>query len=263
MHASYRCFCLLLTSLPLLAELDADTRPEFQAAAWAGITIDTFAAEELRRYLNPDASGKLHERAVFGFDFEYRLDRPLWIYGRTSHGVRSAELDCRQAPNLPACDSAFRTPPSGPVAAQALYMLRNATSLEAAFGLRYEFLALQRESASPAKVYLKAQAGFASVAGGDSDVADMHHVGLGVIATKGVFRGSYIEAGWGRSDVFHSHRRGRAKVEACLERSIHSAGGPLSFFVRMAVDTDLRSGADAVQTSVGFRLDVGRLWTIR
>ncbi len=142
-------------------------------------------------------------------------------------------------------------------------MLRSATSLEADFGLRYEFLTLERESATPAKVYLNAQAGFASVAGGDSDVADMHHVGLGVIATKGVFRGSYIEAGWGRSDVFHAHRRGRAKVEACLERSVRSAGGPLSFFVRMAVDTDLRSGSDAVQTSAGFRFDAGRMWTIR
>ena len=261
MRSTHTCYCLLLTALPLLAQTPSDGRPEFQAEAWAGITIDTFAAEELRRYLNPDASGKLHERAVFGFDFEYRLSRPLWVWGATSHGVRSAELDCGLAPGLPACDSALRMPPAGPVAREALYMLRNATTLEAALGLRYEFLALQRDSGTPAKAYLKAQAGFASVAGGGSDVADMHDLALGVIATKGVFCGSYIDAGWGRSDVFRTHRRGRAKVEGRLERSVSSAGGPLSFFVQMAVDTDLRTGSDAVQTSLGFRFDIGRIWT--
>ncbi len=39
MHASYY-FCLLLAALPLLADAASDARPDFQAAAWAGITIE-------------------------------------------------------------------------------------------------------------------------------------------------------------------------------------------------------------------------------
>ena len=48
----------------------ADEREDFEATAYLGLAIDTFAAEELNRYLNPEANGDVQERSIFVFDFE-------------------------------------------------------------------------------------------------------------------------------------------------------------------------------------------------
>ena len=62
----------------------------FLATFFTGLQIDSFAAEELRRYLNPEESGKILERMIAGFDFQYRMfGKPddtgnnVWIYGET------------------------------------------------------------------------------------------------------------------------------------------------------------------------------------
>src|SRR5687768_16905637 len=64
----------------------------FLASFYTGVMVDSFAAEELRRYLNPDESAKVVERVIAGFDFQYRLmgsnddSHPaLWVYGETVH----------------------------------------------------------------------------------------------------------------------------------------------------------------------------------
>lgn len=188
-----------------------DERGDFEASAFAGLSIDSFAASELNRYINPDASGKIKERAVAGVDFAYRLygdpavprSQQLWVYGETVHGLRSADVDCAANPSVPVCKGALTLGSLKP-GDGFLYMLRNATSLEAFAGLRWEFATLRAGGNHPARVYVNAQFDFVSMAGSGNDVMDLHHLGPGLTAVNGRFSGSRLEAGYGRSDFFSS-----------------------------------------------------------
>jgi hypothetical protein len=259
-----------------------DCRSAFTASAYLGLAIDTFAGSQTRQYLNPNASSGTQERAIGGFDFGFRLSGPpndkavssqdhdghdiykahfisspqLWLYGETLHGTRSAELDCSKSPakDLLACTGSLATPANP--GDQLLYIIRNASSLEGYMGLRYEFLTLQPGSGSPANVYLKAQAGFLTVAGASS-LKDIHHLGIGAVVTKNDYSGSYLEVGWGRNDLFQSRPRGRWQIDGYLQRRIAST--PFSFFAQVVVDTDLGYGADGVQSYIGFNLSLDQL----
>jgi hypothetical protein len=227
-----------------------------------GLGIDTFAAKDLRLYLNPNDSGGVEERFVAGIDFEYRLmgngdvaGHKLWVFGETVHGLRSAEVDCKAAPTLEVCKP-FLEQIANP-GAPALYILRNASSLEAFAGLRWEFGTIQPAS-DAAKLYLIAQAGFLSVARSGGDVLDAHHVGLGVLAVKGRFEGSHLEVGFGRSDVFLTHPHRRLKIDGLL--SMGKADGFLRPFVQFTVDSDLGSGPDSIQSYIGVDFDIGKLF---
>src|SRR5439155_24624019 len=101
----------------------ADCRESFEASFYLGMSIDGFAAGEVRRYLNPGAADVLQERGLAGINFAYRLlgaqnNTPasvdaghptpeeektmartskagqLWVYGETTHGTRSMDLNC-------------------------------------------------------------------------------------------------------------------------------------------------------------------------
>lgn len=248
---------------PPLAE--AGERDTLRASAFFGLGIDSFAAKDLRLYLNPNDSGSVEERFVAGIDFEYRLfgdkrveGHKLWILGETVHGLRSAEVDCQAAPKLEVCQP-FLDQIANP-AAPALFILRKATSLEAFAGLRWEFATIQRAEADAAKLYLKAQAGFLSVARSGGDVLDSHHLGLGLLAVKGRFEGSYLEVGVGRSDVFLIHPQPRLKVDALLSMGRADGSGFLRPFVQFTVDSDLGSGADSIQSFLGVDFDINRLF---
>jgi len=242
-----------------------DERQDMEASAYVGIAIDTFAASELKNYLNPGVSGELTERAVAGFNFDYRLlgdparpsSQQLWVYGETVHGMRSADVDCSKTPNIPTCATFDPKKPE-----QAfIYMLRNATSLEAFAGLRWEFATLQKHGLPPARVYLKGQFGFLTVTRGGSDLVDMHHVGLGLVATRGRFLDSHLEAGYGKTDLFLKHPNGRLKIDGHLTWQpnwMKSLG--LRPFAQMTVDSDGRRGADSVQTYLGISFDLDRLF---
>jgi hypothetical protein len=249
---------------------DADPRcarcdTSFIGSFYTGVLIDSFAAEELRRYLNPDESSKVVERVIAGFDFQYRLmgdpadtHPALWVYGETLHGIRSADVDCADDTNLAVCQ------PFQDILNRAgertLFILRKATSLEAFAGVRYEFLDLQRAGREAARLYLKAQAGFLTVSGSGHDVVDVHHVALGAGAVRGNFQGSYLEVGLGRTDLFETKPRGRLKVDGFLTwpvRWLDKIGQP---FVQMTVDSDLGDGADSIQSFIGFDFNLTRLW---
>jgi hypothetical protein len=239
-----------------------DERRTFGATFYTGLGIDTFAANELSRYLNPEDSGGLRERGVAGFDFEYRLigkpedSRQFWVYGETVHGVRSADVDCEKNPGLPVCEDFDPTNP-GP----ALAILRNATSLEAMLGLRFEFAKLAPDSESPSRAYLSLQAGFLTVAGNGGDVVDMHEVALGVTATGGRYRGSFLQAGFGRSDLYLDKAKDRWKIDGLLQwhpAAWQKAGA--APFVELVVDADAGSGSDSVQTYVGVDFDLDRFF---
>ncbi len=246
---------------------ESDCREDFEASAYTGLAIDTFASDELKKYLNPDASGGLKQRGIFGFDFAYRLHRgenalsapssntrwqnQLWVYGETLHGVRSVDVDCKANSFLTVCKDALSVT-TNPLQ-EGLFILRNATSLEGYMGLRYEFLGLNQKGSHPANLYIKGQLGFLTVSNNGGDVLDMHHIALGAIATKGPFQGSYLEAGWGRSDVFAIHRRRRFKIDGYLE---HKIGAGVSFFTQLFVDSDFGKGSDAIQSFIGLNFDI-------
>jgi hypothetical protein len=248
-----------------------DCREDFEAALYLGVGVDTFAASELSGYLNPQAATSSKERGVGGFNFGYRLvgspataaklgkgwlrTTQLWVYGETVHGVRSSDVDCAKHRDFPTCAdylglSAFknRTPEN------LFYIIRNATSIEGFTGLRWEFLTLQDGGKSPANLYLKGQLGFLKVSGSPDDAVDMHHVGLGAIATKGGFQGSYLEAGFGRSDLYGIKSRDRWKFDGYLSRQLGESG--VSFFTQIVVDSDFGKGSDSVQTYFGLEFDL-------
>ena len=50
-----------------------DNRETFEASAYAGIGVDSFAADDLKKYLNPNDSSNIQERFIAGFDFAYRV----------------------------------------------------------------------------------------------------------------------------------------------------------------------------------------------
>jgi hypothetical protein len=246
-----------------------DCRGTFEASAYLGLAIDTFASGDTRKYLNPNAPSGPMERMVGGIDFGYRLvghpllrsevlhwawANQLWVYGETVHGVRSSDVDCTKNPTFLTCQTALAIP--GRAADQILYTFRNATSLEGFAGLRYEFLTLQPRSLSPANLYVKAQAGFLTVSGTAGAAKAVHHVGLGAVATKGGFQDSYLEFGFGRNDLFAEHRLSRWKVDAYLSKALSNG---VSFFVQMTVDTDIGPGADSIQSFLGFNFDLKRI----
>ena len=284
-----------------------DTRGVFPAKFGIALAIDTFAGADELHYLNPQDSGDIHLRSAGGFTFAYRLlgdadrvrdqnqsdvdwnGKNLWIYGETIHGVRSADTKC-QATNaqttgsngqsgtasgtsivstLPVCQRNLVVP-ANPTD-QLYYILRNATSLEGRAGLRFEFLSLQQNSDIPANLYLKAEAGFLDLAGTSGSALDMHKIALGATATRGRLQDSYLEAGWGRSDVFTTNKRRRLKVDGTLELQLSDpqkadstatkiASGT-SFFARITVDSDLGPGSDAIQSYIGFKFNLTQIAT--
>jgi hypothetical protein len=135
--------------------------------------------------------------------------------------------------------------------------LRNATSLEGFAGLRWEFLSVQRNSKFPISVYAKGQAGFLTVADGPDDAAGMHHGGLGIIVTRGPLEGSYLEGGFGITELFNDKPKDRWKFDMLLSHAINDT---VSFFAQIVVDSDFGDGADSIQSYIGFDFDLVELF---
>ncbi|MBZ5589905.1 MAG: hypothetical protein LAO05_15220 [Acidobacteriia bacterium] len=225
-----------------------------------GYAIDSFAGSATKQYLNPSVSGDIQERWVAGFDFAYCLTgdpepgkHQIWLYGRTVHGVRSSDVDCRQNPDTPVCKD-YGTD----FGEQHLYILRNARTLEGFVAARWELPALPG-TGDLARPYLKAQAGFLTVANNGGDVVGVHHVGVGIVAISGSYRDSFLEVGYGRTDLFATNPTKRWKVGGFL--TWHKASQEWSGvapFAAMVVDTDLGRGADSIQSYVGLSIQLDR-----
>jgi hypothetical protein len=145
-----------------------------------------------------------------------------------------------------------------------LAVLRNASSLEAFSGLRLEFLKLHRGAESSANLYVKSQLGFITVENNSAGVVDSHtKLGLGAIMTSGPFSGSYLETGWGKTDLFATHRGRRFKVDGYIQWKVPIAEQNHQFaiypFFQLSVDSDFGPGSDDVRTYYGINLNIREL----
>jgi hypothetical protein len=254
-------------SAPLMVDVEPwegpyeDERDDFGANAYIGLAIDTFGAEELHKYLNPEANGELHERSIFGFDFSYRLfqrgSRQVWVYGETLHGVRSEDIDCAETPELPSCKQELAEFGAS-LAKASLFLLRNASSLEAYVGVRVELAHLNLPGQHPAAVYVNFQPGFLQVTGSDGDAKGAHHVGVGAQAVGGAMEGSYLEVGFGKTDLFKLNRDRRFKFDGMLVRQLGDTG--FALFAQLYADVDFRDGSDSIQSYFGLNFDVSKLF---
>jgi hypothetical protein len=84
------------------------------------------------------------------------------------------------------------------------------------------------------------------------------------VAAKGLFRDSFLETGWGKSDIFRLHAGRRFKIHGYLSWDL---GGEDSWlarhgmkpFIEITVDSDFGKGADSVRSYYGFNFDLGKL----
>jgi hypothetical protein len=258
---------------PVLAQQKpaTDSREDFQAAFYAGAAIDSFASSEAKQYIGYAASDSGPKSGyAAGVDFAYRLAarKPetlvpvqLWVFGETVHGQRSSDVNCSQSQgtgSTPAVCAGFN-PNSAPDA--FLAVLRNAGSLEACAGLRLEFLRLNAGSSHPANLYLKSQFGFLTVQNNGGDVVDDHtKLAVGAMVTSGPFTGSYLDVGWGRTDLFAIHRGRRAKVNGYIEWDA-GIGGKVDVhpYFQMVVDSDFGPGSDDVRSYYGIKVEIRSL----
>ncbi len=258
-HAALTAAVLL--AAPGATARAADSRSNFESLFYLGLGVDSFAAQELRLYLNPEASGQKQERGVGGFDFAYRVwgksadARQVWLYGETVHGVRSADLDLSSEDSL----ASFRLTGYANPGARTLYMVRNATSLEGFFGMKWEFLKIndKKDDENTATVYLMSEYGFLSVAGLGNDIVDESRYGLGVACVSGNLKDSHLEVGTGRTDLFAAHHWWRFKVDAMLNwttEAMRQKG--FSMFSQLTLDSDVGPGSDSIQSYLGFSLNL-------
>ena len=254
------------------SDMSYDTRRDFQGTFYAGANIDSFASNETKQYIGYTAtdSGPKTGYAA-GVDFEYRFIKrntesrwpvQLWLSGETVHGQRSTEVDCSQSKgtgsSAPTVCAGFN-PNTAPEA--FLAVLRNSSSLEAYAGARLELLKLNRSSNYSANLYVKSQLGFITVQDNGADVVDDHlKLALGTIMTNGPFNGSYLDVGWGRTDLFAVHRSRRFKVDGYVqwEAKITDEVRIYPFF-QMVLDSDFGRGSDDVRTYYGINMDIRTL----
>jgi hypothetical protein len=246
----------------------ADEREKFEASGFVGASIDSFAAKPVQQVLGYKSSDTGPKTGfVAGINFAYRLTPKdsknlpvqLWVYGETVHGQRSAEIQCDKT--IPDTD---RSPLCKELSAlnardQFFAVLRNASSLEGFFGLRLEFLQL-REDKNSAALYFKSQLGLITMQENGGDAIDDHiKFAFGAIMTSGVFQGSYLETGLGRTDLFKEHRGRRFKVDGYVQWRIIESQKWIAPFFQLSVNSDFGPGADDIRTYYGINFDLREL----
>jgi hypothetical protein len=150
---------------------------------------------------------------------------------------------------------------------QFIAILRNASTLEAFVGGRYEFPLRQGSTGSPARMFVNLQLGFLDISGGGGDVVDMHHLGVGAMAVKGIFAQSFLEVGVGKNDVFLRHPNRRYIVDGylCIDPNaipgldvlFTQPDGRVRPFVELTGDFDFGHHSDSVQTYFGLNFNFG------
>jgi hypothetical protein len=240
----------------------ADEREPFDAHLYVGDSVSSFSASEVKRFENPADTNEVRQGFVAGLDFDYRLKRwsdarNLWIFGETVHGLRSVEVDCRKNPDAAPCVS------GGLSGTSALFVIRNSRSLEAYLGFQLDLARVNPDTEHEGRIFLRAQGGFMTVARSGADFVDNHFAGLGVTLVTGRFRGSYLDGGWGRTDLYFIHRDDRLKIDGYLTwapgKGLRRPRRCLRGFAEFYVDTDVGRGSDTALVYFGVELDVDDL----
>jgi len=250
-----------------------DERTPFTVSGYFGMAIDNFAPNAVGGYTDVEPGGRKAQFAG-GADFEFRVagtsksKRQLWLFGETVHGVRSADVDCKAEDKPPVCGQLAAVDPR----AALQFVIDHATSLEAFAGARYEFMTLQAGEDTPAKLYLVARLGVQMLSG-DATVKTLNlqvnrayeafHFGTGLLMPKGLFEGSYIEVGWGRTDLFSHDALSpwrRVKVDAYLSipltRDKENKRIPHAFMQLYSDFDPTHRTSDSIQTFYGLEFDL-------
>jgi hypothetical protein len=248
-----------------------DERHAFEVTAYLGRGYDNFAPGSVANYA-PGTKSSESWRYVAGVDFQFRLwgkrgdDRQFWLSGESLHGVRSADIDCTPIPgeNLPALCAQTK----GQETERFLETLEHASSLEAYLTPRLELFTLQRGSGFATKFYVTGRFGV-MVLEDAPEAFRAHHIGAGLMNSVGPFTGSYLEVGWGKTELFlpatGEPRWNRLKLDALvsfpvfgmfLERAKDWKRAP-RMFIQLYSDFDPADGAaDSLQTFVGLDFDL-------
>jgi hypothetical protein len=230
-----------------------------EAGAYFGWAFDQFAPDSLGGY-PPNTLTERHNRVLFGVNFDYRMTGSdsgrlqLWLSGETMHGVRSADIDCTAEENKPPeCNPA-------PGVSYARAVLANATSVEAYVAPRLVFAQLQKDAATPTRLYATARFGFIALAGAPR-VYKNHHLGVGLMADDGPFAGSKVEFGWGMNELLSGRSWKRMKVDGIVTFPVPRTGETAHFFIQMFIDNDLNgSTPDSIQSFMGIDFDIRRFF---
>jgi hypothetical protein len=252
-----------------------DTRGAFEASAYVGSAFDNFAPNVVGNYANLNAANSIRSRWIAGVEAQYLLwpsgsraslaDRQFWISTKTLHGVRTADINCKDTPSVAVCSNTALN------SDKFLFILEHATTIEAHIDPRFEFLTLQRDSSVPTKLYVTARFGFLDLEGAPK-VFNSDSFGLGILTPSGVFKDSYAQVAWGRSEQFQSNRNwNRLKIDGVLVVDIAPSlkdrlefwkrlGGSSRAFVAISVDRNPGGpGPDSVQSYVGIDFDLQTL----
>jgi hypothetical protein len=179
-----------------------DERGVFEATGFLGSVFDNFAPNIAGGYVNSSTTG-VKSRVTAGVQAQYRLigdtqsQVQLWLASYTLHGLRTADVNCSDTPDVPVCQN--NPDPS----TKFRYILEHATTMEAHVDARLEFLTIQKTSDVPARLYVFGRAGFLDLLAAPR-VYDSDAVGVGLTASRGVFRGSYAQMGWGLSKQYET-----------------------------------------------------------
>ena len=252
-------------------DLEDDPREAVEATAYVGTAIDNFAPAIVGNYREHDEK----HRFVGGVNFQFRVwptrnvrknGPQVWINGETLHGVRTADVDCTTDPKPAVCNEALAA------AGQSFrFILKRASSFEAFVQPRVEIATIEPDSEFATRVYLTGRFGMMMLTEGDGYAAEAHHVGIGIGSVAGKFDGSFLEVGWGKTELFapvSDRQWNRLKLDALLtipflqsitERARFWRMQP-RFFIQLYGDFDPGGkAADSIQTFIGFDMPIGDL----
>ena len=169
----------------------ADERDAFSASFYTGWAFDNFAPGAVGGYPENAQDGAERKRYVMGIDFEFHVagdgDRQLWIFGETVNGVRAADVACAGDTQPAVCSGTLTDNPGD----QFRYVLENASSKEAFFGVRLELERLNADTDFPTRFYVTGQLGVMMLTG--RVAADLAETDL--IMAQEAYSAHYIGAG--------------------------------------------------------------------
>jgi hypothetical protein len=254
-----------------------ESRQAFTPTFYFGKAIDNFAPAEMGGY-GDGVRDAVRSRVIGGIDLELRVwswrhgDTQFWVSAVTMNGVRSADINCNESKQATLCRD-FNPTDAGN---QFLRTIEHASSLEAHFAPRLELFTINKDAATPVRLFAGGQFGFLALEGG-AKVFEGDSIGGGALAPKGPFRGSHVYWGWGRTTLFTTHAgwtrmkvRGMMVVDAfsgLAERFPvlrHFGFGSWRGFMAIAIDRNPKgNGPDSVQTYYGAAFDFEKAFSGR